>query len=93
VHYNRTKSQKWCNKKCCCKLSTRTKKKKGGELAKKKRDLLKIAAKTKTAQKRMQKDLNPAEIQKFLFHEDQTPSRGLKNETKIVLNHKNSCDS
>ena len=38
-------------------------------------------------------DLNPAEIQKFLFHEDQTPSRGLKNETKIVLNHKNSSDS
>ena len=54
---------------------------------------MKIAAKTKTAQKRMQKDLNPAEIQKFLFHEDQTPSRGLKNETKIVLNHKNSSDS
>ena len=38
-------------------------------------------------------NLNPAEIQKFLFHEDQTPSRGLKNETKIVLNHKNSSDS
>ena len=68
-------------------------KKKRRGISEKKRDLLKIAAKTKTAQKRMQKDLNPAEIQKFLFHEDQTPSRGLKNETKIVLNHKNSSDS
>jgi hypothetical protein len=37
-------------------------------------------------------DLNPAEIQKFLFHKDQTPSRVLKNETKMVLNHKNSTD-
>jgi len=68
------------------------KKKRRGISEKKKRSF-EDSSKNKDGTKKNAKDLNPAEIQKFLFHEDQTPSRGLKNETKIVLNHKNSSDS